>query len=93
MSVASAISTLCTVWPLMSMPMMPSAFCCASVGPSASFTPPALPRPPIFTCAFTTTLEMPSAANAVDISSASWAVLATLSFGTGTPYSAKSSLA
>ena len=24
-------------------------------GPSASFTPPALPRPPVSTCAFTTT--------------------------------------
>ncbi len=93
MSVASAISTRCTVWPLMSMPMMRWAFSKASAGLSASFTPPALPRPPIFTCALTTTWGMPSAANAVLISRASSAVLATLSFGTGTPYSAKSSLA
>ena len=32
-----------------------SAFACASAGSSASFTPPALPRPPVLTCALTTT--------------------------------------
>ena len=34
---------------------MSFAFCSASSGPSASFTPPALPRPPVSTCALTTT--------------------------------------
>ena len=34
---------------------MSFAFCSASSGLSASFTPPALPRPPVSTCAFTTT--------------------------------------
>ncbi|GMA88194.1 hypothetical protein GCM10025868_34440 [Angustibacter aerolatus] len=32
----------------------------ASSGPCAAFTPPALPRPPTFTCAFTTTVPPPS---------------------------------
>ena len=49
-----AISTRWTVWPLMSMPRMSCARASASSGFSASFTPPALPRPPIFTCALTT---------------------------------------
>src|ERR1022692_2167877 len=44
MSLAWAIRTLWTVWPLMSMPRICRAFCSASAGPSASLTPPALPR-------------------------------------------------
>ena len=55
MSVSSATSTVCTVWPLMSMPRILAAFSFASSGVSASFTPPALPRPPVFTCALITT--------------------------------------
>jgi len=39
----------------MSIPRIAPAFSRASFGFSASFTPPALPRPPTFTCAFTTT--------------------------------------
>src|SRR5438128_1389693 len=47
----------------MSRPMISFAFCSASSGPSASLTPPALPRPPVSTCALTTTLPpMPEAA-------------------------------
>src|SRR4051795_4629180 len=39
----------------MSSPRIPRAFSSASAGLSASFTPPALPRPPVSTWAFTTT--------------------------------------
>src|SRR5947207_9264210 len=39
----------------MSRPRMPRAFSSASAGSAASFTPPAFPRPPVSTCAFTTT--------------------------------------
>ena len=55
MSAAGAISTRWTVWPLMSMPRISPAFSTASCGSLASFTPPALPRPPILTWALTTT--------------------------------------
>ena len=55
MSLASVTSTRCTVWPLMSMPRIAAAFSRASSGVLASFTPPALPRPPVFTWALTTT--------------------------------------
>src|SRR6185295_13846959 len=58
MSAVSVTITLCTVWPLMSMPRMSVARACASSAPSASLTPPALPRPPTLTCAFTTTLPL-----------------------------------
>ncbi len=51
---SAASITLWTVWPLMSMPRMARAFSTASAGSEASFTPPALPRPPVFTCALTT---------------------------------------
>src|SRR3954467_4316837 len=39
----------------MSSPRISAAFCSASAGPSASLIPPALPRPPVSTCALTTT--------------------------------------
>ncbi len=39
----------------MSMPRIAAAFSAASSGVSASLTPPALPRPPVFTWALTTT--------------------------------------
>src|SRR5690625_5650169 len=55
MSAPSAIITRCTVWPLMSMPRISPARSAASWADRAIFTPPALPRPPIFTCALTTT--------------------------------------
>ena len=48
-------STRCTVWPLMSMPRIARAASAASSGVRATFTPPALPRPPTLTCALTTT--------------------------------------
>src|SRR5580698_2828877 len=75
------------------MPRIALALAYASSGPSASFTPPALPRPPTFTCAFTTTSEWPSAANSAAISRACSAVVATLPGWTGMPYSANSSFA
>src|SRR6478735_6615507 len=49
-----AIITVPTVWPLMSIPRMASAAACASSGLFVTLTPPALPRPPVFTCALTT---------------------------------------
>ncbi len=55
MSAVTVIMTLWTVWPLMSMPRMSVARATASSTPSASLTPPALPRPPTLTCALTTT--------------------------------------
>ena len=93
MSTAWAISTVWTVWPLMSMPRIWLAFSKASSGPFASFTPPALPRPPTFTWAFTTTRGWPWSANPAAMSRASVAVLATFPGWTGTPYSANSSFA
>ena len=64
-------STRCTVWPLMSMPRIAAAFSRASSGVLASFTPPALPRPPVFTWALTTTAVPSSAAAAAAAASAS----------------------
>src|SRR6266498_1750011 len=55
MSEAFSIQSLRTTWPRMSSPRMSRAFCSASAGSSASFTPPALPRPPVRTWALTTT--------------------------------------
>ena len=37
------------MWPLMSMPRICLALASVSSGPLASLTPPALPRPPVFT--------------------------------------------
>ena len=53
-------SRVCTVWPLMSMPRIWPAPARPPRRRSASLTPPALPRPPVFTCALTTTLPPPS---------------------------------
>ncbi len=55
MSLAWATITRWVMCPLMSSPRMSWARALASSGLSASFTPPALPRPPVFTCALTTT--------------------------------------
>ncbi len=55
----------------------------APAASSASFTPPALPRPPACTCALTTTRPPSFCATA-----RAWAgVSATSPFGTGTPNS------
>jgi hypothetical protein len=55
MSEASSIHTTSTVWPLMSMPRMFPAWVRTSSASAASLMPPALPRPPTCTWAFTTT--------------------------------------
>src|SRR5438067_357090 len=55
MSDARSIQSLRTTWPLMSSPRMSRARASASSGVAASLTPPALPRPPVSTCALTTT--------------------------------------
>src|SRR3954447_11613275 len=89
MSLAGVTRTRWTVWPLMSIPRMASALSPASPGVSANFTPPALPRPPVFTWALTTT-GVPSRSAAAR---ASAAVDATTPGSTGTPWAAKSSLA
>ena len=54
----------------------------------ASFTPPALPRPPAWICAFTTTGKPSS----LPASTASATVYATLPCGTGTPWLARTAL-
>src|SRR4051812_44587929 len=89
MSAAGATSTRCTVCPLMSMPRISRALTTASCGSWASFTPPALPRPPVFTWALTTT-RPPSATAAASASSGS---VTTVPTDTGTPCLANSSFA
>ncbi len=71
------------------MPKIAFAFSNASSGFSANLTPPALPRPPIFTCALTTTLP-PSFSAAARASSG---VVATAPPRTGTPFASKRSRA
>src|SRR5215468_2075543 len=93
MSLASSTRTTFTRWPLISMPRISCALACASSGPSASLTPPALPRPPVFTWAFTTTRDIPAAVNFSAIARASSGVRAMLPCGTGTPYSLNNSFA
>src|SRR3954470_9911812 len=73
----------------MSMPRMSAAFASASSAVGANFTPPALPRPPVLTCALTIT-GSPSRSAAGRTSSTD--VTTTCSV-VGTPYFAKSSLA
>ena len=67
---------------------MSRAFSYASSGVCASFTPPALPRPPAWTCALITTVPPIEAAT----SRASSGVLATRPGSTGSPWRANSSL-
>ena len=81
MSAAGATSTWYTVKPLIVMPRMADAAALAASAPSASFTPPALPRPPACTCAFTTTL-LPNRAAMARTSSG---LAATSASGMGTP--------
>jgi hypothetical protein len=89
MSSAGAIRTFSTVSPLICSPRMAFAFSRASSGVLASFTPPALPRPPACTCAFTTTAPPSFRA----ICSACSGVVATSPMGTGIPCAASSSFA
>src|SRR5215469_8153489 len=93
MSLASVTRTWRTTWPLMSRPSICSAAAWASSGPLASLTPPALPRPPVFTCALTTTWGVPAAANSAAISRAPAGSRATRPGVTSTPYFANSSFA
>ena len=51
----AATKSFFTMWPLMSRPRMFCACVNASSGVAAYFTPPALPRPPVLTWAFTIT--------------------------------------
>src|SRR5690242_14585970 len=89
MSLAWATITRWVMCPLMSRPRMSWARALASSGLSASLTPPALPRPPTFTCALTTTVWPMSRA----IDSASSGVSATPPGSTGTPCEANKSRA
>src|ERR1700710_149461 len=89
MSLAWATITRCVMWPLMSSPRMSWARALASSGLSASLTPPALPRPPTLTWAFTTT----GAAISRAIASACSGVSATPPGSTGTPCAANRSRA
>ena len=88
-SSAGVTRTLWTVSPLISMPRIFSACARASAGVLASFTPPALPRPPACTWAFTTTVPPSFFA----IASASAGVVATSPGGTGMPAARKISFA
>src|SRR4051794_33546061 len=88
MSEAASTHTSCTVWPRMSIPRMFSACCSASTRSEATLMPPALPRPPICTCALTTQGYPISSAAAT----ASSTVVAGAPLGTGTPCRAKSCL-
>src|SRR4030095_6583151 len=78
------------VWGVLSfMPRICCAARWAPSGSSASLIPPALPRPPACTCAFTTTLPPSRVATA----RASAGVVATSPPGTGTPNSRSRALA
>ncbi len=79
MSSAGVISTFFTSRPLISIPRMARAWLSASSAFEASFTPPAFPLPPEWTCAFTTTRPP----NFRAIASASSGVLGHLSRGHG----------
>ena len=82
MSAARVTSTLRTVRPLMFMRRMSRGPLDRLLAAScASFTPPALPRPPTSTCALITTVP-PSAAA---MSPASSGVIATCPGSTGSP--------
>src|SRR5260370_26759824 len=77
MSVAGATSTLWTVRPLMVMPRIREAWANASSAVVASFTPPALPRPPAWSrppppthAPPTPPLEAPLPRRAADVSPA-----------------------
>src|SRR5882724_9646928 len=65
----------------------------ASSGLRASLTPPPLPRPPAWICAFTTTTPLPEAISSRAAATASSWELTSLPRGTATPYPRRSSLA
>src|SRR3954452_21156538 len=88
MSEAASIHTSWTVCPRMSIPRMLLACSSASWRFWATLMPPALPRPPICTCALTTQGYPISSAAAT----ASSTVVAGEPLGTGTPWRAKSCL-
>ena len=81
MSAATVTSTFSTVSPLIFMPRIAVAFSFASAGVLQNFTPPALPRPPACTCAFTIT----GRPNFVAMASACAGVVATSPGGIVTP--------
>src|SRR6218665_2897973 len=89
MRAPAATITRLTMCPLMSRPRMLRAAAAASSGVVATLTPPALPRPPVFTCALTTTTPPSFSAAAL----ASSGVSATMPASTGTPYCSNRSLA
>src|SRR6478736_6585232 len=80
-----AIITVPTVWPLMSMPRIASAAACASSGLLVTLTPPALPRPPVFTCALTTVTPPDFGPICSAAARASSGVVAMAPASTGTP--------
>ena len=82
------MSTVRTVTSLMVIPRISAARASASAGSAASFTPPALPRPPTRTCALTTTGPPIRSAAA----RACAGVVATSPTETGTPWLARISL-
>src|SRR5918993_361258 len=84
MSEADSIHSLRTTWPLMSIPRIAFACSSASPGPSASLIPPAFPRPPVSTCALTTTCP-PSSSAAFRASSGEVASRPTRTWTTPTP--------
>ena len=64
MSDARSIQTFATVWPRMSMPRISAGARLGLLGELASLIPPAFPRPPMSTCALTTTGQPSSSAAA-----------------------------
>src|SRR6478735_3273197 len=86
---AGVINTCRVTWPLMSRPRMLPAWVRTSSVLAANFTPPALPRPPIFTWDLTIT-GRPSRSAAATASST---VVTTVPSGAGTPWARNSSLA
>src|SRR5688500_15266937 len=93
MSAAGPTRTFRTVMPLMSMPRMAPATRSASSGDPASFTPPALPRPPTRTWALITTCEAPAPRKSAAAARASAGVCATVQAGTGRPWATSSDFA
>ena len=85
MSAAGATRTLRTVMPLISMPRIAPRPARPRRASAASFTPPALPRPPTSTCALMTTCRSSVARNPSAAARASAGVCATSQAGTGRP--------
>src|SRR5689334_10015625 len=77
--------TVPTVWPLMSIPRIWPASCSASSALLATLTPPALPRPPVLTCALTTVTPPDFGPICSAAARASSGVVAMAPASTGTP--------